>query len=70
MRTKTRKIKSTEKLRFRPIGSGFIMTEAMVGMPAGRKLAKTFADQFDRTYVQVNGNLEVVTDQHGYLGAE
>ncbi len=70
MSIKNRKVKSNEKLRFRPIGSGFIMTEAMVGMPVGRKLTKTFADQFDRTYVQVNGNLEAVTEQHGYLGAE
>lgn len=70
MSIKNRRINSNVKLHFRPIGSGFIMTEAMAGMPAGRKLTKTFADQFDRTYVQVNGSLEAVTEQHGYLGAE
>jgi len=69
MLRKERRIRENEQLRFREIGSGFIIASSIEGMPRGRKLAKTFTDQFDRLYVQVNGELEPVTDSHCYLAA-
>lgn len=65
MRTKT-----GEKLQFRHIGSGFIMTPSSGGIPPGRKLTKTYADQYNRTYVMINDALEPVSAHHGYIGAE
>lgn len=58
------------KLQFRHIGSGFIMTPAVKGMVAGRKLTKTYADQYNRTYVKVNGGFEPISAEHAYIGAE
>lgn len=70
MRTRARRINENEKLQFRDAGNGFIIAISDDGIPLGRKLAKTFFDQFDRKYVQVNGELELVTDTHCYLGVD
>lgn len=59
--------KSEEKLRFREVGKGFIVAKATGDIPPGRRLTKAFVDQFNRTYVQVNGELEIVTEDHCYL---
>lgn len=64
------KSKAGEKLHFRHIGSGFITAPSIEGLPPGRKLAKTYADQYNRTYVMINDRLEPVSACHGYIGAE
>lgn len=64
-----RRIRVSEPLRYQEMGKGFIVTKPMGGIPAGRKLAKTFTDQFNRLWVQVNGELELVTEEHAFLDA-
>lgn len=70
MRTARRRINENEKLQYREIGKGLIIGRPINGIPAGRRLAKTFKDQFNRVYVQVDGELELLTERHGYLGAD
>ncbi len=70
MNNNIKKLNRGEKLQLRHIGSGFVMAQMGGGMPSGRKLAKAYADQYNRTYVQINGGMELVTEQHGYIGAE
>lgn len=50
------------------IGRGFIICNH--GALMGRRLAKIYKGQDKRTYVEVNGELEVLTDQHGYLAVD
>jgi hypothetical protein len=52
----------------RQIGRGFIVCNQ--GALIGRKLAKVYMDQQKRTYVEVNGELEILTEQHGYLAVD
>ena len=47
-----------------------VITPSIDGLPPGRKLTKTYADQYNRTYVMVNDALEPVSARHGYIGAE
>lgn len=58
-----------EKLRFREIGKGFIVAGGAENILPGRRLTKAYVDQFNRTYVQVNGELERVTEAHCFLAA-
>ncbi len=62
--------KGGEKLYFRHIGSGFVTTQSIDGLPPGRRLTKSYADQYNRTYVMINGELEPVSARHGYIGVE
>jgi len=64
------RINESVKLRLREVGKGFILAKTIEGMPQGRKLAKTYLDQYDRRHVQINGNIELVTECHRYLGAD
>ena len=52
----------------RQIGRGFVVCNR--GALIGRKLAKVYMDQQKRTYVEINGELEILTDQHGYLSVD
>jgi hypothetical protein len=61
---------NTESLSYRQIERGFIMNEPIPGMPNGRRLTKTYVDQFNRKYVQVNGRYELLTVQHNYLSVD
>jgi hypothetical protein len=70
MSVKKRKIENNAVLRFREAGKGFIIAKSAEGMPQGRKLAKTFFDQYDRRHVQIDGNIELVSEQHHYFGAD
>lgn len=54
-------------LQFREIGKGFIMSNPSHDMPKGRRLITAYVDQFNRSYVQVNGRYELITEQHSYL---
>lgn len=57
-------------LKFREIGKGFIMSDPAHDMPKGRRLTTAYADQFNRSYVQVNGQYELITEQHSYLSVD
>ena len=57
-------------LRFREIGKGFILSNPAPDMPKGRRLITTYVDQFDRSYAQINGCFELITEQHSYLAAD
>ncbi|MDK9707666.1 MAG: hypothetical protein OEL83_11515 [Desulforhopalus sp.] len=70
MNKKSMLVKEHEKLQFREVGRGFIVTKAVSGMPQGRKLAKTYLDQFNRRHVQIDGNIELLKEHHCYLGAD
>ena len=59
-----------QNLSFRQIGRGFIMNEHTPGMPIGRRLAKTYVDQFNRKYVLINDQYELLTTRHNYLSVE
>ena len=58
---------SEKDLKFREIGKGFILSDPANDMPKGRRLITAYADQFDRSYIQVNGSFEPITEQHSYL---
>lgn len=63
--------KSNENnLRFREIGKGFIMTPATHDMLRGRRLITAYADQYNRSYILVNGKYELITEQHSYLAVD
>lgn len=59
-----------EKLSFRQTGRGFIIDGSIPGMPTGRRLTKTFVDQFNRKYIQINGRYELLTAEHSFLSAD
>lgn len=62
--------KSKEKLSLRQVGRGFITNKPLPGMLTGRRLTKTYIDQFNRKYVDVNGKYELLTTEHNYLSAD
>jgi hypothetical protein len=57
-----------DTLQFRQVGKGFIVSQD--GELIGRKLTKTFMDQHERTYVQVNGEIIPLTEKHSFLSAD
>ncbi len=57
-----------EELKLRQVGKGFIVNETRE--ITGRRLTQTYRDQFDRTYVKVNGALQLLTEQHSYLAID
>lgn len=59
-----------QKLSYRQIGRGFIINESILGIPVGRRLTKTYVDQFNRKYVQINDRYELLTAQHKYLSVD
>lgn len=59
-----------QKLRFRKIGKGFIVSRPGPDMMAGRRLTTVYADQFGRQYVHVNGSYELMTEHHDYLAVD
>lgn len=59
-----------KNLRFREIGKGFIMNSPAHDMPKGRRLITAYADQYNRSYVLLNGNYELITEQHSYLSVD
>ncbi len=52
----------------RQVARGFIVCNQ--GALMGRRLARVYMDQKDRTYVEVNGELELLTEQHGFLAVD
>ncbi len=61
---------NNQKLNLRQVGRGFIMNERLPGMPVGRRLTKTYIDQFNRTYIIINGQYELLTAEHNFLSAD
>ena len=59
-----------EKPQLRQIGRGFIVCSEGDGSIVGRRLTKTYMDQNNRTFVKVNGELELLTERHSYLEVE
>jgi hypothetical protein len=59
-----------QKLSYRQIGRGFIVNESIIGIPVGRRLTKTYVDQFNRKYVQINDRYELLTAQHKFLSMD
>ena len=65
-----RRIREKEELRYQEAGKAFIVCPPINGIPAGRRLAKAFRDQFNRLHVMVNGEMELVTEDHAFLRAD
>ena len=60
----------TQQLYFRELGRGFIVTSSTPGLPVGRRLVKTYADQLNRKYFLIEGRYEPLKPQHNFLAAE
>ncbi len=58
-----------EKIQLRQIGKGFIVLD-QGSIFAGRRLIKTYKDQYDREYVKIDGEIEPLTEQHNYLAVD
>lgn len=58
-----------EKLQLRQVGKGFIVL-GQGSIFAGRRLIKTYKDQYDRKYVKVDGEIQPLTEEHSYLAAD
>lgn len=58
-----------ENLQLRQIGKGFIVYD-QGSILAGRRLTKTYKDQYDRKYVTIDGEIEPLTEQHNYLAID
>jgi hypothetical protein len=58
-----------EKLQLRQIGKGFIVHN-QGSIIVGRRLTNTYKDQYDRTYVKIDGEIEPLTEQHNYLAVD
>lgn len=52
----------------RQIGKGFIIND--IGGIIGRKLTESFVDQYNRTYVKIDGQMTPLTEQHSYLAMD
>jgi hypothetical protein len=61
-------IESRKRNDMQQIGRGFIICNH--GALMGRRLAKIYKGQDKHTYVELNGELEMLTDQHGYLAVD
>ena len=59
-----------QNLSYRQIGRGFIVNDKSPGMLAGRRLAKVYVDQFNRKYVLIDNQYELLTPNHNYLSAD
>ena len=59
-----------QNLSYRQIGRGFIMNEPIPGLPIGRRLTKTYVDQFNRKYVLISDRYELLTVEHNYLSVD
>ncbi len=59
-----------ERLQFREVGKGFILLNQAEDGAIGRRLTKTFVDQHNKTYVQINGQMEPLSEQHSYLAID
>lgn len=57
-----------DKLQLRKLGKGFILNQ-VEGM-IGRILTQTFKDQYERTYVKINGKFTPLLEQHSFLAAD
>ena len=62
--------KAGQKLKFRAIGKGFISRQPGPDVMAGMRLTTTYADQFERRYIQIDGSYELITEAHSFLAAD
>jgi hypothetical protein len=61
---------SDKDLKFHEVGKGFILINPAPDTPKGRRLITAYADQFNRSYIQINGRYELITEQHSYLAVD
>ena len=54
-------------LQFRETGKGFIMNSPTGDMPIGRRLVTAYNDQYNRSYILMNGTYEPITEEHRFL---
>lgn len=59
-----------QDLQLRQVSRGFIVCNKEQDALIGRRLTKAYVDQYDRTYVMVNGEFEPLTEQHNYLAVD
>jgi len=59
-----------KNLRFKEIGKGIIMAPPSHDMPGGRRLITAYADQYNRSYILMNGKYEPITEPHSYLAVD
>ena len=57
----------SEKLYLNYVGRGFAVCSIRKGMPTMRRLATTYMDQFNRTLIKVDDQIELLTHKHRYL---
>ncbi|WP_136805920.1 hypothetical protein [Desulfosediminicola flagellatus] len=69
MKKQTAVAKKKEALRFRKAGKCFVIGKAAGDFLPGRKLLESYEDQFNRRYIKIDGQLEMVKDEHGFLAA-
>lgn len=63
-------MKETRKMRLRPIGRGFIVSNAIPGGPPGRSLKMAYVDQNNKKYIEINGSYEPLLEQHNFLAVD
>lgn len=57
-----------DSLQLQQKGRGFIINHE--GGFTGRTLTKSYVDQYDRTYIKINGEIIPLTEQHGFLAID
>jgi len=62
--------KKRQQLRFRETGKGFIARMPGPGVMPGMRLTTTYADQYERRYIQIDGSYELITEAHSFLAAD
>jgi hypothetical protein len=60
--------KDHNNMKFQEVGKGFIVVNSNGFM--GRMLTKTFVDQQKNTYIKVDGQFTLLTDEYSFLAAE
>lgn len=69
MKKLTAGLRKKETLRFRKAGKCFVIGKAAGDFLPGRKLVDSYEDQFKRRYIKIDGELEIVKEEHGFLAA-
>lgn len=59
-----------KNLQYRPIGRGFIVHTPIPGGPIGRSLAMAYVDQYNRKYIEIQGNKEPLKETHSFLAVD
>ncbi len=63
-------MKNGKELHYRPIGRGFIVHTPIPGGPTGRSLAMAYVDQYNRKYIEIQGNIQPLKETHSFLAVD